>query len=670
MVILTTFPTQSLMKKVLRILGWLLLSILLIVIGTLIYLSISWQNTSKANLAQLTEAAPTLTASDGHTYRDLNKNSTLDPYEDERVDIPNRVENLLSQMTLEEKAGAMFINMIGMEPDGELNEIPSPAAPFAALLGANSTLVVEKQMNHFNIIQSTTPKAMATWHNKLQQMAERTRLGIPITIASDPRHVTQENIGAGIKTPAFSAWPGPLGMAATRDTTLVKAFGHIAREEYKAVGIRLALSPMADLATEPRWGRANGTFGEDAQLSAAMTKAYILGFQGDSLDTESVACMVKHFSGGGPQKDGEDAHFPYGKDQVYPGDNFDYHLIPFEEGAFPARVSQIMPYYGVPVGQTQEEVAFGYNKEIITGLLREKYQFDGIICTDWGLVSTVGLEPLVILKPASDFGVEHLTEVEKVAKIINAGCDMFGGENTPNWVVQAVEQNLIDEARIDQSLRRILREKFTLGLFDNPYLPIDVMPALDNIDHLKLGRSAQQKSLVLLKNNQRILPLSTTTKVHLIGFSEDIDYPGMQVVEDPNQADVIIQKLFTPFDPRNSYVLESMFHQGRLHFTEEEKAEMLPRMEATPTITVMNLERPAVIPEIDRLSKALIADFDCQDDIILDLIFGKFTPSGKLPIELPSSTKAVSNQKEDVPYDSANPLYPFGSGLQGFWLTK
>ena len=148
---------------------------------------------------------------------------------------------------------------------------------------------------------------------------------------------------------SFSQWPEPIGLAATGDAALVQQFGDIARQEYLAVGIRVALHPMADLATEPRWARINGTFGEDAELASRMVSAYIRGFQGEKLGPHSVACMTKHFPGGGPQKDGEDPHFSYGKDQVYPGNNFDYHLIPFE-AAFQAGTAQIMPYYGMPVG--------------------------------------------------------------------------------------------------------------------------------------------------------------------------------------------------------------------------------------------------------------------------------------------------------------------------------
>jgi len=189
-------------------------------------------------------------------------------------------------------------------------------------------------------------------------------------------------------TGGFSQWPGPIGLAATRDPTLVREFGDIARREYLAVGIRVALHPMADLATEPRWARIQGTFGEDAELSSRIVSAYIEGFQGETLSPESVACMTKHFPGGGPQKDGEDPHFSYGKEQVYPGGNFDYHLIPFE-AALEAGTAQIMPYYGMPVGLAVEEVGFGFNKDVVTGLLRGKYGFDGVVCTDWTLLTPV-----------------------------------------------------------------------------------------------------------------------------------------------------------------------------------------------------------------------------------------------------------------------------------------
>ena len=646
-------------KKILRILAYVLLGLLILALLAGLFYYIKLNRTSTANLNLLGPEAPVL-VSGGYEYRDLNKNGQLDVYEDKRRDFNERIEDLINQMNLEEKAGMMFITMAGMNPSGDLHEGPVFGDPMTFFLETNSSLLAKKKMNHINLVQATSPEAMLEWHNKIQKLGERSRLGIPITIASDPRHSAHENAGASIPTPFFSKWPSPLGFAAIGDSSIVREFGDIARQEYKALGIRLALSPMADLATEPRWGRVNGTFGEDAYLSAKMTEAYILGFQGDSLDHNSVACMTKHFSGGGPQEDGEDAHFPYGKNQVYDSDNFEYHLIPFEKGAFPAKTAQIMPYYGVPVGQTTEEVAFGFNKDIITGLLRNKYKFEGVVCTDWGLITDS------FAKPAAAFGVEHLSEEDRVAKSLNAGCDMFGGEATPDWIVSLVKSGKISEERINVSLRRILKDKFRLGLFDSPYLDAKELSVFGNETYAQKGREAQRKSLVLLKNDDRTLPLKRGSKVYVEGMILDGAYENFEMVDSPEDADFIVMKLKTPYDPRSKYFLERFFNQGRLYFTDAEKSKILAKVKSKPTITVMNLERPAVIPDINKHSKAVIADFDCSDEVIMELIFGEFEPSGKMPFELPSSAAAVEAQKEDAPYDSENPLYPFGYGLMSF----
>jgi len=591
------------MKKVKKIIGYGFLGLLVITILAVLFFFIKWNLTSSTNMKLLGKEAPGIVVN-GVSFRDLNKNGKLDPYEDHRAAINNRITDLTNQMTLEEKAGLLFITMIGMNDDGSFQERPIPSDPITFFLETNSTMVAKKKMNHFNIIQSASPKSMALWNNNIQKMAERTRLGIPVTIATDPRHSAHENAGASIPTPFFSKWPSPLGFAATRDTLLMREFGDIARQEYKALGIRLALSPQADLATEPRWGRINGTFGEDAELSAKMTKAFVLGFQGDSLDTNSVACMTKHFSGGGPQEDGEDAHFPYGANQVYPGDNFGYHLIPFEKGAFPANTAQIMPYYGVPVGQTNEDVGFGYNKEIITGMLRNKYGFDGVVCADWGLISDSAA------KPAAAHGVEHLSEVERAAKILEAGCDMFGGEASPTWVIELVKSGKLSEERLNTSVKRVLKDKFRMGLFDNPYVANENLNVFENEAFKQKGKEAQRKSLVLLKNEENILPLKKGVKIYVEGIDEEIAAQFSTL-----------------------YLLERFFHQGRLNFNEDELAEHLELIKTKPTTTIMNLERPAVFPEINAATQGLIADFDCSD------------------------------QKEDVPYDSKDPLYNFGAGI-------
>ncbi|WP_422079718.1 glycoside hydrolase family 3 protein [Ulvibacterium sp.] len=650
------------MKKFLKILKYTLLSIvgLLLISALVVYINMS--NSSRNNMALLGDEAPALTEN-GTTYRDLNKNGKLDVYENPTANLEERVDDLVSQMNLEEKAGSMFVTMIGTTPDGEPMETPILSTEplnliMSLVLPSNSEMIARKKMNSFNILASLEADKMAKYNNTIQKMAERTRLGIPITIATDPRHGTENNPGASLYTPSFSQWPSSLGLAATRDTLLVREFGDIARQEYKAVGVRVALHPMADLATEPRWGRSNGTFGEDAYLSAIMTKAYVLGFQGDSLDQNSVACMTKHFSGGGPQKDGEDPHFPYGKEQVYPGDNFDYHVIPFTEGAFKAHTAQIMPYYGIPVDQTTENVAFGFNRDIITGLLRDSLNFQGVVCTDWNIITDSKLGE------GRAWGVEDLSVKQRVKKVLDAGCDQFGGENIPELIVELVNEGLISESRLDISVKRIMRDKFRLGLFDDPYVNEKKASEIaGKAEFRKKGLIAQSKATVLLKNED-LLPLREGTKIYAEGMltPEALNTYGT-LVNNPDDADIILSRIRTPFDERNEYFLESFFHQGRLYYTDEERNEILDLISQKPAVVVANLERPAILTEIAQASGALLAEFGTSDEVLADILFGKQRPMGKLPFELPSSWKAVENQKEDVPYDSENPLYPFGHGL-------
>lgn len=650
------------MKKTFQIVGKIVLTLiaLLIITGTGLYLKRSIN--VNANYALLGKEAPTITIN-GKTFRDLNKNGKLDIYEDKSADIEDRVNDLTKQMTLEEKAGSMLITMIGMTSKGEPIDKPFFSTnPFDIMFGflmpSSSEMLTKKKMNSFNIVHSFSADILARYNNNIQKIAERTRLGIPITIATDPRHGNQKIPGPAVHTPAFSQWPSPLGLAATRDTLLVREFGNIARQEYNAVGIKLALHPMADLGTEPRWGRFNGTFGEDAYLTAKLTKAYILGFQGDSLNSSSVATMTKHFSGGGPQKDGEDSHFPYGKEQVYPGKNFNYHLIPFIKGAFPAKTAQIMPYYGIPVDQTDENVGFAFNKMIITKMLRDSLKFNGVVCTDWNIISGS------IIGEARAWGVEDLTPIQRVKKVIDAGCDQFGGENRPDYIIELVKTGQLSERRIDVSVKRILRDKFKLGLFDNPYVNEEMALRIAGNENFRAkGKIAQAKSTVLLKNNG-LLPLAKGTKIYSDGMitPEDINTYGI-LVEDPSEAEVILMRIRTPFDKRTEYLVERFFHQGRLYYSDEEKAKILGLIEQKPSIVVVNLERPAILTEIDAKSDALMADFGTSDEVLVKLLFGIEIPTGKMPFELPATWETVQKQFEDVPFDSKDKLYPFGHGL-------
>jgi beta-glucosidase len=564
-------------------------------------------------------------------------------YMDARRPVDERVEDLLVRMTLAEKAGLMFHPPVFMNPDG-------------TLLDDTEERIAGRGLSHFNIYFAPEPRQHAEWHNRLQDLARSTRLGIPVTISSNPRHSFAENFAAAWAATGFSQWPEPIGFGALRDEDAVREFGDIARREYRAVGIHVALHPMADLATEPRWARIMHTFGEDAELASGLVAAYVRGFQGDELGPQSVACMTKHFPGGGPQLDGEDPHFSYGKDQVYPGGMFEYHLRVFE-AALAAGTAQIMPYYGRPVGTELEEVGFGFNRDAVTGLLRGRYGFDGVVCTDWGLVTDTPLPDGSVFE-AKCWGVEELSVEDRLVKIVDAGCDQLGGEELPELLFELVEAGRISEARIDESARRLLRDKFRLGLFDDPYVdPDEAERTCGSAEFRAAGDRAQRRSAAILTNDG-LLPLAGEPRV----YAEGLVYDG--AVAQPEDADVAILRRSTPFEARTNGMIESLFHAGDLDFADADLEALLGVARCVPTVLVLHLERPAVIPELVAACAAVVAVFGASDEAVLDVLFGRAQPEGRLPFELPSSMAAVREQLPDVPGDPRDPLFPFGHGLR------
>ena len=648
------------MKKILRIILKGISGLILLVMITFLFFAVKWRLDASRDYALLGPEAPKIEINN-KVYRDLNKNGKLDTYENPEAQIEDRVEDLINQMNTYEKAGAIFIDMIGVNSDGTPMEYPTLSDPFSFLMEYSSAQIVKKKMNHFNIRASHPKEKMVAWSNALQKMGEQTRLGIPITIASDPRHGVPTQFGASIHTPYFSSWPSALGMGAIKDSLLVQDFGAIVREEYKALGIRVALGPMADTSTEPRWFRIDGTFGENSDVNSKLVSAYIRGLQGDSLGGNSVAAMVKHFPGGGTPQNGKDTHFPPGI-QIFEKENFEQHLKPFI-AAFEANTASVMPFYSIAKGITEEEVGASYNKEIITGMLRKRFGFEGIICTDWAMITDKKAMG-ILFKPASAHGVEHLNIDERIIKIIDSGVDMIGGESLSHRLAELIQKGKIEEKRIDQSLKRIMRQKFKLGLFDNPYLSEESLKILGNKISIEKGKEAQRRALVLLKNENDILPLRPKTKIYLHGF--DTKKVKNAEVTSLEKAEVILAKVDTPQwgGEKAGSIMEMLISGERLDFPEEELEILLPLLKTKPTILVVNLKRAAILTELEPISKAIIADFDISDDIIFELIFGGFNPSGTLPIQLPSSMKSVLNQKEDLPYDLENPLFDYGFGLR------
>ncbi|WP_426321936.1 glycoside hydrolase family 3 protein [Microbacterium sp. E-13] len=588
------------------------------------------------------------------------------PWLDASLPVAERVELLLGEMTLEEKAGLFFQTMIAMGENGELSDGDPDFG-----IASNHEYVSARHMSHFNLL-GVPPRAsdIAAWHNRLQEVAASTRLGIPVSISTDPRHSFSDNPGAAILAGPFSEWPEPLGLAATRDPELVQRFADIARQEYTAVGIRVALHPQVDLATESRWARQLQTFGEDPDLAAELGAAYVRGFQGESFGPGSVSTMTKHFPGGGPQKDGEDPHFEYGREQVYPGGQFELHLKPFE-AIFAAGGRQIMPYYGMPIGTEYEEVGFGFNKSVLTGLLRERFGFDGIVCTDWGLVTDQSV--MGVSFAARAWGVEHLTPAERMVKILDAGADQFGGEQDPSMLVELVREGQVTEDRLDISARRLLREKFELGLFENPYVDVDAADAIVGAAEFRAaGEAAQRASIAVLSNRLvrtswadgavPILPLRRELKLYVEGITPEAVACVGVVVDTPEEADAAILRLQAPYEERAS-MFENFFHAGSLEFSQEVVAHVQEVAAVVPTVVDVFLDRPAILQPIVEAAAAVTANWGAKAGPLLDVLTGTAHATGKLPFDVPRSMAAIEASRPDVPFDTADPLFRFGHGL-------
>ena len=639
----------SLLKKIL--IFFVLFSVLLIFLGFINYL----KPLEKLKIKNSLYDEVKILKIDGEIFRDLNKNNSLDIYEDHRLDSKLRSDDLLNKMTIEEKVGQMFHPPFTLKPDiwMLIYEI--------AIRGNKSTeaQILFDNISHFNLYGNPSPAELANKINHFQEIASRSRLGVPITISSDPIHEVPKGGGvASFSVDGFSKWPSQLGFAATNDSLIIEKFAHIVKEEYLAVGIRTALHPMSDLATDPRWARNFGTFGSNALLSSDMTIAYMNGFQGNTISSESVLTMVKHFPGGGPQQKGLDPHLYSGRNQTYPGNNFDYHLIPFKD-AINNNLKVIMPYYGIPIGQTNEDVAMAYNEYILTDLLREELGFSGVICSDWGIIT------------GRHWGVDELSIADRYEKSINAGIDQYGGETETSYLIKLIKENIISEGRINESVKRILVNKFELGLFDEPY--VDENKINDRVNtkkNIEAGLEAQRKSIVLLENNGA-LPLKKGMKIFVDGLDNNIAKDFGVLVKDPSDADVIIMYIHTVFNGNQESglnrvfdnFLSTLFPNGDLNFNSEIHTRVENYSKDKELIVVVDLNRPAILEDIKKLSSSLIGTFGVSDRIMFEGIFGEFSPTGKLPFEIPSSMESVLNQKEDVPDDSLNPTYEMGYGI-------
>lgn len=632
-------------------------------------------------------------------FKDLNKNQKLDVYEDWRQPLDKRVANLVSQMTLEEKVGMLLINTLNAGEKGTLTEGAvdyienQKMTRFIFRNTIKNNPVNTGAGNGFAGVQ-ISPYEAAQFMNAVQELSERTRLGIPSLFKSNSRNHMEIDARAGInvESGSFSSWPKESGLAATRDMDLIADFAKIMAEEWRAIGLRGMYGYMADLSTEPRWYRVHETFTENSELATDIIKVLIKNLQGEKLHSKSIALTIKHFPGGGPQEGGGDPHYAFGKNQVYPAGKFDYHLAPFK-AAIDAGASSIMAYYGIPVGQPYlpNNVGMAFSKGILTDLLRTLLKFRGYVNSDTGIIGERA------------WGLEDKSLDDQILIAIDAGTDILSGFSNNKQVLNLVEAGKLSESRVNLSVTRLLREQFELGLFENPYVdPNRAAYLVGNPSFQQKADLAQRKSIVLLQNKTK-LPLAIpkgkdTLKIFTMGMNTNLfkerEWSNYKVTSGEynkekketlpsisKETDIAIIRVQVTnnagsdrrFGGADSTELDF------LSFSEMAKAKswkISPSLEdiqtvmasigAEKTILSIDFRQPYVLDEASGILNAagILATFGVSDEAVMDIIMGKFNPTGKLPYALAKTSAAVVKQAPDAPgYPEEDTLFPYGFGL-------
>ena len=634
----------------------------------------------------------------GLRFKDLNKNKKLDTYEDWRLPVDQRTDGLIREMTLSEKVGMLLINTLNAEAGGILSQ-------------RGIELIEDEKMTRFifrNVITSNprpsgggtfagvqiTPFDAAQFMNSVQEVAEGTRLGIPLLFKSNARNHIDFDARAGINEEpgSFSSWPKEGGLAATRDMDLIADFGKIMAQEWTSIGLRGMYGYVGDLATEPRWYRVHETFSEDAELTANIISTLVTNLQGPALSNRSIALTIKHFPGGGPQEGGGDPHYAFGKNQIYPANKFDYHLLPFQ-AAINAGASSIMAYYGIPVDQPYipNNVGMAFSKGIVTDLLRKKLGFKGYVNSDTGIIGDRA------------WGLEGKSTEEQILIAIEAGTDVLSGFNDNKQILNLVTSGKLPESRVDLSVKRLLKEQFELGLFENPYVdPNRASYLVGNASFRRKADIAQRKSIVLLQNHT-VLPLPTekpgdSLRLFTMGINPQAFSGANWIRTKVTSGDYDIKKAQTmPVINKNvDYAIISVhvvndsgpdFRFGGaipvelnfLAFSDMAKSKswkMTPSLSDIQkimkavgpgkTILAISFRQPYVLDEDSGLlnAGAILATFGVSDAALVDVLSGKFKPAGKLPYALANKAKAVIDQHPDAPgYSKEDTLFPFGFGL-------
>jgi beta-glucosidase len=642
---------------------------------------------------------------DGLQFRDLDGDGVVSPYEDWRLPVSDRVADLVGRMTLSEKAGLMLLTSQfigandrfknfnpGAEPivseDGLLIESdivtdtnrwakPESATyrfdpPVLDVAGVTRG-ITELGLRYLILRDSPPADRVATFANRLQEIAEGTRLGIPVVLVSNPRnHVSDAAIfGVAESVANMTMWPGELGLAATGDVELVRRFAEMSAAEWRAAGIHKGYMYMADLATEPRWTRCEGTFGEDPTLASDMITAVTVGFQGTQLSRSSVALTTKHFPGGGPRDRGTDPHFEHGQKQPYPtpGSLYQYHLPPFR-AAIAAGTTSIMPYYArtdnaLSSPQLNDgadkfaELGFAFDPAFMRGMLRDELGFTGYINSDTGIITGM------------PWGVESDSRAERMAAALNAGVHSFSGDGNPDPLIEAVRSGLVAESTIDVAVSHLLTEIMQLGLFENPYVsPALALEVASSPAHAAAAHEAHGRSIVLLRNEDALLPLSSQARVYVEVLSERGDAAtatvrqafveaGLFVVaESIEAADVVLLWV----KPQLSLMRDAKGLDLLLDLDEStgiDAARAKNVMSLLPTIVVVSCTNPWVLSNVEPDAAALLATFGVTERALAEVLTGVVQPTGRLPFTFPASMDAVCAKPSDIPGWAAEQSYAY-----------
>ena len=611
---------------------------------------------------------------DGLRFRDLDGDGELTPFEDWRLSPSERAADLVRRMSPDEKIGLMVITSRPMgisqrnkeltSHDGVLDEqdLPIRVDPHTSAgipFEGTTQMIAELGIRHFIMREEPTGSRIATWINAMNEVAEGTRFGIPVIVAANSKNESGAfKMGSTPEDQPFTAWPGTLGLAATTSLEVIESFAAHSRAEWRASGLRKGYMYMADVLTDPRWFRGQGTLGEDPEFISAAIAALVRGFQGeDGLTADGVALTTKHFPGGGARENGTDPHYAEGRFNIYstPGSLEDYHLPPFQ-AAVDAGTSSVMPYYAIPSDEKSstpqgrvtefDQVGFAFNREILS-LLREMGH-RGYINSDSGVLSKMA------------WGVEELTTAERVGRAVMAGTDIFADTNDVASVREAYVKGHFTSERLDEAAALLLEELFALGLFEDPYVdPQEADRIVQNAQARAAAEDAHRRSVVLAKNHDAVLPLTakalTGKRVYVELFATDLTvrrldalrrqladaHPDVDFTTDHRDADVAIVLLRPFIGSYFEYVGIGDLSIGEHSHIDIEKVREI--RESVDTLVIgLNALFPWLLDEIEPLADALLVGFETDYPVMVDAMFGEFSPTGKLPLTFPIDAAAIA----------------------------